>query len=1140
MHRKLLLALLLLGPLFTFAQDTTKIQTLTFDDITKRSGTWTFPDTSKSWEKILMHYTLKCDSRTTRDNFPCGEWDYLSYIILTDSTGRIDSTQRLQSNFMIADLSPDSFELTYSRPGNIHEYYQYFKTVDTTTALDSVNVGNPTTTMPEFMGGHRSQTVYTAAELTSLGFKAGDITGLNFASGTPGNLGEVEIRLLGTTATANGDFINGNFQTVYKSALTMKVPGRIAIDFLQPFKWDGTSNIVVDVIPEKKGSSGSINIVAEANSTNPTMIVSNTDHYYNPIDRSFIDIDSAEEVFNDVDQEITVSFWLKGDDRLPKNTSIIDARNKDNFRMLNIHMPWSNGQIYWDAPNGNRIQKVATAAEYKNNWNHWAFVKNATTGSLKIYKNGVLWHSGTEKTLSLKGITRFRIGKGNDYQYAGKLDQLRVWKKELSSSDIMAYMNKAVDASHPNFADLLIDLDFETTGKYKNELVSNHTGVKGYEKGSLSTVNYDKIDHFRDASVLNLRPVITFKQATEVSRIDSVMANRGDNVRQKIITLFQSPDTVTKISGYDFGYPAGYYYTWAPDGTAKDSTLYTPDAVYHKSERPYFTKFEVINKIEIGRFITPYGIGLDLGPEGFEWIYDITDYASLFTGNVTLSAGNQQELIDLRFDMIEGTPSRDVKKIHYLSNRESRKYKDIADDVQFKADTIALLPSSETYMLTTRITGHGHNGNSGGGQIHCCEWANKNHHLDINGNREISWDIWQNDKCALNPVIDQGGNWAPPRAGWCPGAPVDDYNFELTKIIGDDDQVVIDYDIEDVPFDNLGQGNGNYVVSMHLFEYGKHNFTNDAAIIDILSPNTRDFYKKFNPTCRTPLVRIKNTGSETLTEVLITYGVIGGHTVRFLWSGSLEFNETEDVELTFASWDWNTTDPRNLFYAEVSQPNGEVDEYEHNNRYEVKFAQPDLLPNQIEILYRNNDIADADLTISNDAGQNVYSQIDVPAKTLKRDTINLNPGCYKLEVVTQEGFGLTYPLIPQIGTGMLLVRQPGGGYRSRFNLDFGKSMTYYFTVGYMLDSETPEVVQSISTYPNPTNDVVYLDLKGYAGKDLNVEVLDMQGRVVLKDLKHIESNADILEYHLGDESQGVYYLNVKGEGVSFTKKIVKM
>ena len=48
------------------------------------------------------------------------------------------------------------------------------------------------------------------------------------------------------------------------------------------------------------------------------------------------------------------------------------------------------------------------------------------------------------------------------------------------------------------------------------------------------------------------------------------------------------------------------------------------------------------------------GIGLDLGPQGFRWVYDVTDY-SFFVDTLEIRAGNQQ-LIDLKFVMIKGVP----------------------------------------------------------------------------------------------------------------------------------------------------------------------------------------------------------------------------------------------------------------------------------------------------------------------------------------------------------------------------------------------------------------------------------------------------------------------------------------------------
>ena len=35
------------------------------------------PNTDGQWTKILMVQTLKCDSLTAGDKYPCGEWDYI-------------------------------------------------------------------------------------------------------------------------------------------------------------------------------------------------------------------------------------------------------------------------------------------------------------------------------------------------------------------------------------------------------------------------------------------------------------------------------------------------------------------------------------------------------------------------------------------------------------------------------------------------------------------------------------------------------------------------------------------------------------------------------------------------------------------------------------------------------------------------------------------------------------------------------------------------------------------------------------------------------------------------------------------------------------------------------------------------------
>ncbi len=544
--------------------------------------------------------------------------------------------------------------------------------------------------------------------------------------------------------------------------------------------------------------------------------------------------------------------------------------------------------------------------------------------------------------------------------------------------------------------------------------------------------------------------------------------------------------------------------------------------------------FEVA-RIEIARYITPYGIGLDLGPEGFLWIYDVTDYASLLKGNLTVSAGNQQELIDLKFKFIKGIPPRNVKKIHYLANRESRQYRYIDSNFFFKEDTVSLLPDASEYKIITRITGHGHQGNSGGGQIHCCEWANKKHYLNINGERKITWDIWQNDKCALNPVSDQGGNWAPPRAGWCPGAPVDDYNFELGKYIGNDSVVRIDYAIEPVPASNYGQGTGNYVISLHLVEYDTFNHQYDASVEDIISPNNWEFYQRINPTCTRPKIRIMNRGQHTLSSLDITYGVVNGNPITYWWQGDLEFMEYEDIELPFNIWDWIGQEKR--FYAKVENPNGKVDENPSNDRQEVSYRIPDVYKGAIEILYRNNRIEDCDVVITNDRNEVVYENIDGSGVTLSRQTLTLDPGCYKMYVVTENGFGLSYPLIPDIGTGLLRFIDKSTNQGPLFNGDFGKSFTYHFTVSYSLnETNLDKVASNLEIYPNPTDGIFVSELTQQENKPVVMTITDVSGRII--EVGEFNNKHIVHQFDLSSEGPGIYFLQVIGEGINESRKLI--
>jgi len=91
--------------------------------------------------------------------------------------------------------------------------------------------------------------------------------------------------------------------------------------------------------------------------------------------------------FSTISDQITISLWQYGDPAVqPRQGYIFNGVYNPPAKELSSHLPWSNGNVYWDAFGGNRINKAASASEYRGQWNHWVFLRNG--GSQMMYLNG--------------------------------------------------------------------------------------------------------------------------------------------------------------------------------------------------------------------------------------------------------------------------------------------------------------------------------------------------------------------------------------------------------------------------------------------------------------------------------------------------------------------------------------------------------------------------------------------------------------------------------------------------------------------------------------------------------------------------------------------------------------------------------
>ncbi len=185
---------------------------------------------------------------------------------------------------------------------------------------------------------------------------------------------------------------------------------------------------------------------------------------------------------------------------------------------------------------------------------------------------------------------------------------------------------------------------------------------------------------------------------------------------------------------------------------------------------------------EMARHITPYGVGNSQLTRGLE--VDVTDFKSLLLGNVELKIYAETWVasgwvISLEFDYLAGNPDY--------------KYYQITPVIQFNRNSLSGVPyggengntqlDKEKFDLTktisvgsniksahfrTIISGWGHATPADSDGRACAEWCFRTHKIKIDNVDKFSHYMGPIG-CGNNPISNQGGNWAPDRAGWCPG-----------------------------------------------------------------------------------------------------------------------------------------------------------------------------------------------------------------------------------------------------------------------------------------------------------------------------------------------------------------------------------
>lgn len=1084
----------------------------------------TFPaDTGMSFERILMYYNIRCKNGLVSPGVSgqtdkgCGEWDISCNTFITDSS-KTDSVLSTTKSHWISNFTGTTYNYSSSQMNDYYKYLQSSVTIDSIIS-DTQNLIGPANSTFNFLPPNskevKTQFLIKNSELQLANASAGDIDGIILhALNGPAEYRFLKIKMKHTADTLlldSGAELQG-FTEVYFHDVVLNTDSN-RLQFYTPFSWNGTDNIIVEISYSNKTNNSGTILKTNASSTGISMISLD--------DRCFVfngNNYAVTQGYKGIPGSLarTIEAWIKtsiaGNDIISWGKDA--SSNKWIFRVN------TNGGVRVEVNGGNIIGSTNVA---DNQWHHIAVVMNSgnSVSSLKLYVDGVLETSttGTNYTINTDTTNGIDVVLSQGFHnrfWDGSIDDIRVWSTALDVATLRKWKDRKLNSTHINYSNLELyynfdEVDGDTIYDYsahgRNAVVHNNAYRNSF-KGEKA---------FKSFVLQNQQPAVTVLQGNynltiNTDTIMDTIPRLGDNVKEYQIASnwgSQINDEIVTIIDTTL-WEAGPEWVYDPlTNNILDTIMVAMDGTINIGILQYYKRYPM--KFEIMSFVTPYGINLDLGPNGKTWTFDVTDFAPILKGSkrMTVEYGGQwMEDMDIRFAFISGVPTRDVLDMQQIWKVAKPSYTAIMSDASFEPRTIIKPNGASMFKIRSAITGHGQEG----------EFISRNHQININGGAvDYSWPVWK--QCSNNPIYPQGGTWIYSRAGWCPGAPTNIKEMDITSKVSVNPSFTVDYNIES------GSGSSNYIVNNQLVSYGANNFQTDAFLVDIKAPSSKIEYTRSNMICANPEILVRNTGSDIITSMEIHYWVNNNPTPNvYNWNGSLEFNNDVSIQLLADSILWSSiSNNGNTFNAQIFKVNGKDDDYANNNLYHSKFEIPEVLPSDFVIyLYTNNAPQETSYKIFDSYGNIIISKSGFSAKKIYRDTLNLGVGCYKLEVYDSGEDGLKF-FANNDGTGYFNIRSLNGQIIKNFNADFGNKITYNFTVDYPLAYKEIERAGNTVVFPNPNNGRFSI-LFGRA-QQKSIHISDAMGRIIYSNesipAKEVEYSVD-----LTNQSPGIYFLRI--------------
>ena len=228
-------------------------------------------------------------------------------------------------------------------------------------------------------------------------------------------------------------------------------------------------------------------------------------------------------------------------------------------------------------------------------------------------------------------------------------------------------------------------------------------------------------------------------------------------------------------------------------------------------------------------------------------------------------------------------------------------------------------------------------------------------------------------------------------------------------------------------------------------------------------------------------------------------------------------------------------------------PNGSSDQYQFNDLRSATFEPTPIYPAFFGLCVQTNSGVTNSLTQYSETswdlfdaqGNTIYSSGTLLGGTQYRDSITLNPGCYRFEVFDTDDDGLDF-WANNDGSGIVrFITTPISCNAQRvkdFDGDFGRSIVHHFRVENITTFQDKDKYPW-EIFPNPTKNSI--QIKGFIDEETKLNIYSNLGKLLISQQLNFQGIIS-KEVDLSDFPTGVYFINIENTQEKIIKKVVKL